>query len=174
MLDNPQKWKPVPHWATAGLDREGISARTLHSLTQCLVSGNLEAFATQHGLDLGAGALGLARGARYTARLARDRLIAVGLTAEEMSTGWHKDGYAVTPMNAALHVFEFTGPGILEVVARATSIDPQNAGPCAAVQFAGVTGCLYFHESQQRMRLHIERGLAAYIWQWLQEQPIFG
>ncbi|TPK91515.1 sarcosine oxidase subunit gamma family protein [Mesorhizobium sp. B2-4-17] len=173
MLDNPQKWSPTPDWTTASLEGDGFSIRTLHGLTQCLVSGDLGAFSNKHGLDLGVGALGVVRGDRYAVRMARDRLSAFGLSEEEMGAGWHQDGYAVTQMSAALHIFEFSGPQVLQLVARATTIDPRNPGPCAAVQFAGITSCLYFHESRERLRLHLDRGLAAYMWLWLKQQISF-
>ena len=76
-------------------------------------------------------------------------------------------------MSAALHVLEFSGRNVLELVARATTIDPGNPGPCAALQFAGVLGCLYRHGDDQTLRLHFDRGLAAYVWTWLQNQPLF-
>jgi len=33
--------------------------------------------------------------------------------------------------------------------------------------FAGVAAIAYFHGDAQTLRLHVDRGLAAYLWTWL-------
>lgn len=173
MLDASGAWGPAPGWSTAALAGGGVEARTLPGLSQALVSGDLAAFAAARGLAPAVGALGLARGPTYAARMARDRMLVVGLAESEIVPGWSPAGYAVTPMSAALHVFEFKGRNVLDLVGRASAIDPRDPGPCAALQFAGLVGCLYRHDDADTLRLHVDRGLAAYLWTWLQSQPLF-
>lgn len=172
-LDHAQKWPPVPDWETAALVGKGIQARSLSGLSQHLVSGNLGAFAKAYTLGEGVGALGLATGTPYAARMARDRLAVVGLDDAALRPGWHEAGFAVTPMSGALHVFEFSGPRVMDLVERAAIIDPENPGPSAAVSFAGVTSCLYRYDNEETLRLHLDRGLAPYLWSWCVAQPLF-
>jgi len=171
MLDNAEKWPLEPDWSDAVLRGNGIEIRSLRGLAQLVVSGDLEAFAERHALPASIGALGLASGDRYTLRLARDRIAVVGVAASEAPLGWDSAGYAVTPMSAALHVLEISGKAILDLVARATRIDPRNPGPSAAIDFAGVTSSLYYHDDHETLRLHFDRGLASYVWTWLRTQP---
>jgi hypothetical protein len=173
MLDNAAKWPPEPQWRDALLRGRDIEARSLLGLSQLMVSGDLAAFAQRFGLPASVGALGLARGDRYAVRLARDRIAVVGVAVSEAAPGWHAAGYAVTPMSAALHVLEFRGAALADLIARATRIDPRDPGPSASVVFAGVTSCLYFYENAQTLRLHFDRGLSSYVWSWLQAQPLF-
>lgn len=173
MPELSEVWRPAPDWATASLNGDGIAARALLGLDQCLVSGDIAAFRSQHGLAPDVGALGAARGPAYAVRMARDRILAIGLAETAAEPGWRESGFALTSMSAALHVFEFKGRNVLELVARATTIDPADPGPCAALPFAGVLACLYRHDDDQTLRLHIDRGLAVHVWTWLQNQPLF-
>ncbi|WDZ80701.1 hypothetical protein PWG15_23315 (plasmid) [Ensifer adhaerens] len=173
MLDNSVKWKPEPDWNCARLLGRAIEVRAIPGLTQHLVSGDIDRFRERHGLGEDVGALGLARGARYAVRVGRDRLLAVGLPATECAVGWHDDGYGVTALGSAQRVLEAHGEGVRDLVARATALDPGNPGPCAALQFCGLTCSVYFHGDTQTLRVHVERGLAAYLWEWLECQPLF-
>jgi hypothetical protein len=170
MLDNAEKWPLEPDWSRAVLRGRDIEVRGLRGLAQLVVSGDIEGFAERHGLPASVGALGVARGDRYALRVARDRIAVVGVTD---ALGWHPAGYAVTSMSGALHVLEFRGSALPDLVARATTIDPRDPGPSASIVFAGVTSYLYFHEDYKMLRLHIDRGLASYVWTWLQAQPLF-
>ncbi len=172
-LDHAKKWPPLPDWENAVLAGDGITLRSVTGLSQHLVSGDLKAFASAHGTGEGVGALGLASGTPYAARMARDRMVVIGIDDAALRPGWDDAGFAVTPMGGALHVFEFSGPQVMDLVARAAVIDPQNPGPCAAVSFAGVTSCLYRFENEDTLRLHLDRGLAGYIWSWCEAQPLF-
>ncbi len=169
MLDNSRKWRPEPDWASARLEGRTIALRAVTGLPQRLVSGDLDRFLAEHGLGKDVGALGLATGARYTVRLARDRLLAVGIPVDD---GWHEAGYAATGVGSALRVFEARGDGIRDLLARATTIDVDNPGPCAALSFCGVTAVVYFHEDTQTLRIHADRGLAVYLWEWFECQPL--
>jgi sarcosine oxidase gamma subunit len=163
------KWSPVPQWATAVLNRTGFTVRSIAGLTQHLVSGDLDAYAARDGaIGTGTGALGLATGDRYSLRLARDRMLVIGAQPDLARGGWHEDGFAVTDMSAAYHIFEIDGDATDELLAEALLIDRRNPGPSAAVHFAATPAILYRHEVENRLRLHVERGLAASVWTWLE------
>lgn len=172
MLDNSRKWRPEPDWARAVLAAPSLSVRAVAGLPQRLVSGDIGGFLARYGLGSDVGALGLASGGRYAVRMARDRLLAVGMTAQECADGWHVEGYGVTTVGAGLRVLEARGPGVRDLIARATTIDPADPGPCAALQFCGMTCSVYFHGDLQTLRIHVDRGLAAYLWEWLECQPL--
>lgn len=168
MHDHGRNWTEIPDWSRAIIEADGVSLRTAGGLDQHLVSGDLAGFGRDSGLDpQGAGALGLVSGAAYTVRLGRDRLLAVGPLPDAVRPGWNAQGFAVTEVSAAWHVFELDGPGAMALVARATTLDPRVPGPCAALGFAGVQAVLYRH-GEARLRLHLDRALAPYLWSWLE------
>lgn len=167
MRDLTASWPPVSDWRTARLDSPDFTVRTLPVTAQHLVSGNLAAFATRADLpDEGAGAFAETNGERYGLRVARDRMLVVDAPAEAVDGGWHEDGYAVTDVSAMYHVLEVDGEGIDALIGEATSMDPAAQSPSAMTLFAGQQAIVYYH--QGRLRVHIERGFAPYLWQWLE------
>ncbi|QRM57834.1 hypothetical protein [Sinorhizobium sp. BG8] len=172
MLDNSRKWQPEPDWAAAALKGRTLEVRAVPGLQQRLVSGGIDRFLARHELGKDVGALGIASGDRYAVRVARDRLLAVSIPSSECADGWHDAGYGVTTVGSGLRVFEARGEGVPDLLARATTIDPGNPGPCAALQFCGLTCTVYFHEDTHTLRVHVDRGLAAYLWEWLACQPL--
>jgi sarcosine oxidase gamma subunit len=167
MRDLTSSWPEVPVWSDATLDRDGLTARTVILPSQHLVSGNLEAFAAKAGLsDTGVGLFQMVSGERYALRLARDRMLVVDGPTEALAPGWHADGYAVTDVSALYHIFEFDGDGIAALLEEAMAVDPKMHSPSAASMFAGQPAVVYHHEG--RVRLHVERGHAPYLWQWLE------
>ena len=167
MRDLTTSWPAVPAWTDVSLDCDGLTARTVTPHSQHLVSGNLAAFAAKAGLpDTGAGLFGAASGERYALRLARDRMLVIDGPAKALAPGWHVDGYAVTDVSALYHVFEFAGDGIAALLEEAMFVDPNIESPSAASMFAGQPALVCYHEG--RLRLHVERGHAPYIWQWLE------
>jgi hypothetical protein len=60
-----------------------------------------------------------------------------------LSEGWNPQGFALTALGGATQVFEIAGPGIPRLLARATTINPDNPGPAEALVFAGVPACVY-------------------------------
>jgi len=101
MRDLGTKWTAVPDWSNAVLEAPGLKVVTRLGLIQHLVSGDLEAFAARAGLSgTGVGAFGRADGDRYMARLARDRVLAVGDLRFDAPPGWCGAGFAVTPYPA--------------------------------------------------------------------------
>ncbi|AOF92877.1 sarcosine oxidase subunit gamma family protein [Sinorhizobium sp. RAC02] len=170
MLDIARKWQPEPDWVQARLTGRAVDIRALAGVTQRLVSGDIDRFRARYDLGKDIGALGLAFGDRYAVRVARDRLLVIGLSSVEMADGWHDEGYAVSTVSSALRLFEATGEGVRDLLARATTVDPDHPGPCAAMPFGGVMGTVYQHINAETLRIHIDRGLAAYLWEWFECQ----
>ena len=168
MRDLAEKWSVAPNWQSAVITAPGLAVRALAGLDQWLVSGDLDAWARISGLEgAGVGAFGRARGDRYAARLARDRLLAVSGTPLAITAGWHTEGFAVTSVSAGLRVFEIEGTAVDAFIARGATLDPGQASPSAALSFAGINAIVYRHEDT--LRIHVDRGLAAYLWTWMQQ-----
>jgi hypothetical protein len=166
------RWPAAPDWASARIEGAGFTVRSVAGLRQLLVSGDFDAWNRASGLTgQGAGALALTKGAAWQVRVARDRLLAVSSKPFSVEPGWHGEGFAVTRMDAALHVFEVEGEGVDDVIARATTQDPESASPSAAMLFAGVNAVVYRHGARNRLRVHVDCGLAAYLWEWLEQLP---
>lgn len=173
MLDTAAKWQTEPDWAHARLAGRPIEVGAVTGVPQRLVSGDIDRFLARHDFGKDVGALGLAFGDRYAVRVARDRLLIIGLPDSDLRDGWHDEGYAVSTVSSALRLFEARGDGVRDLLARATTIDPDNPGPCAAMPFGGVMGTVYRHGDTETLRIHVDRGLAAYLWEWFQWQPLF-
>ena len=168
MRDLAEKWSVAPDWQSAVITTPGLVVHAISGLNQLLVSGDLDAWATVSGMDgTGAGAFGSAKGDRYAARLARDRLLAVSNTPLAIATGWHAEGFAVTATSAGLQMFEVEGPALDAFIARGTTLDPGQPSASAALSFAGISATVYRHES--KLRIHVDRGLAAYLWTWMDQ-----
>lgn len=162
MRDLAQSWPRIPDWSGTAYEGRGIHVTTVQGLTQHLISGNFSAF----GADIGA--LGIAAGDRATIRVARDRVLVTNAEPALVAPGWHAEGFAATDVSAMYHVFEIAGTGVPDLLREALLIDLDNAGPSAAVVFAGLQAILYCVESRDRLRLHVERGHAAYLVNWLE------
>ncbi|RVD49794.1 MULTISPECIES: hypothetical protein [unclassified Mesorhizobium] len=167
MRDLAEKWSVTPDWPAAAISAPGLAVRAVPGLSQLLVSGDLGAWARVSGLQAdGVGALGTAQGARYAARLARDRLLVVSDTPLATDAGWHAEGFAVTAIDAGLQVFEADGPALDAFIARGATLDPAQPSASAALSFAGIGAIVYRHDS--KLRIHVDRGLAAYLWTWME------
>ncbi|BCG76735.1 hypothetical protein [Mesorhizobium sp. 113-3-3] len=167
MRDLAEKWSVAPDWRNATIAVPGLKIGAVTGLHQRLVSGDLAAWAEASGFDGPAvGAFGLAEGNRYSVRLARDRLLAVSTTPIGMATGWFPEGFAVTEISAGLQVFEVEGPALDAFIARGTTLDPRQPSASAALSFAGISAIVYRH--QDGLRVHVDRGLAAYLWTWME------
>lgn len=173
MRDLAQKWSPAPDWRTATLATPGLAIRSLEGFTQCLVSGDIAAWCRLVDMgDAAVGALSVAQGGRYALRIARDRILAVSETPFDIRPGWHAAGYAVSAFDAGLHMFEIEGPDMPSLLARATTLDPAGATASAALLFAGANALCYRHGHADRLRLHIDRALAPYLWKWLEQASV--
>ncbi|MFD1985161.1 hypothetical protein ACFSOZ_21740 [Mesorhizobium newzealandense] len=167
MRDLAEKWSVAPDWQSAVITAPGLVVRAISGLDQLLVSGDLDAWARASGMDgNGVGAFGTAQGERYAARLARDRLLVVSNTPLGIATGWHAEGFAVTGISAGLQVFEVEGSALDAFIARGTTLDPKQASASPSLSFAGISAVVYRH--QGRLRIHVDRGLAAYLWTWME------
>ena len=162
MRDLAQSWPRIPDWSGTAYEGRGIHVTTVTGLSQHLVSGNLAPFGDS------VGGLGIAGGERAAVRVARDRILVVNADPALVARGWHDEGFAVTDVSAMYHVFEISGSGVPALLREALLIDPDNAGPSAAVVFAGLHAILSCVESRDRLRLHVERGHAAYLVNWLE------
>lgn len=162
MRDLAQSWPRIPNWAGTAYEGRGVHVTTVHGLTQHLISGNIGLFST----DIGA--LGVASGDRATVRVARDRVLVTNADPALVTPGWHAEGFAATDVSAMYHIFEISGAGVPDLLREALLIDPENAGPSAAVMFAGLQAILYYQGSRETLRLHVERGHAAYLVNWLE------
>lgn len=168
MRDLAEKWSVAPDWQSAVIAAPGLVVRAIPDLNQLLVSGDLDAWARVSGVNCSAvGAFGTARSDRYAARLARDRLLAVSNSPLAIAKGWHTEGFAVTEISAGLQVFEVEGPALDAFIARGTTLDPSQASASAALSFAGISAVVY--RRQDRLRIHVDRGLAAYLWTWMEQ-----
>ena len=166
MRDLAEKWSVAPDWQNAVIATPGLAIRAVLDLNQLLVSGDLDAWTRASGVDgTGVGALGAAQGDRYAARLARDRLLVVSNSPLAIAMGWHAEGFAVTAISAGLQMFEVEGMALDAFIARGTTLDAKQASASAALSFAGISAIVYRH--QGRLRIHVDRGLAAYLWTWM-------
>ncbi len=173
MRNLAEKWPVAPDFATATLNKDGVTVRTLGGLSQLLVSGDLVAWSQASGLaGEGVGAGAIASGDKYTARIARDRVLAVGDKPFPIAAGWHAAGFAVSVMDAGLHMFEIEGPHLDRLIARGTALDPGQASRSASILFAGVSVLFYRFGNPDRARLHVDRGLAPYLWEWLEQAQV--
>ncbi|RUW31199.1 hypothetical protein [Mesorhizobium sp. M1E.F.Ca.ET.041.01.1.1] len=170
MRNLADKWPAAPDWTAAVLNKGGVSVRTLGGLNQLLVSGHLAAWSKGSGLaGEGVGAGAVASGDNYMVRIARDRILAVGERPFSIAAGWHEAGFAVSIVDAGLHVFEVEGPSLAGLVARGTTLDPDQTSRSASVLFAGVNVLFYRFGNPNRARLHVDRGFAPYLWEWLEQ-----
>lgn len=165
MLDRGLFWSPVPDWSCASIRRDELSIAALAPQAAWLVSGNLAAF-----LEWGSVRFGDA-GARYSLRLAPDRLLYVsldGAAADGVTFGWSEDGCAVTDVSDGFVLFDITGSAAADLirVGALHDFEAKSDTASAAMLFAGQRVILA--RIQQGWRLHVERHSAAAIWQWLQ------
>lgn len=170
MRNHSLTWSEIPDWRSAEIRFGDLIVRSGPAIEQFIVSGNLGAFGRDTGIDPeGVGALGLAKGSDYTVRLARDRLLGIGPVPRTIKAGWNDGGYAVTTLSAALQIFEISGANAVPLILRGTPLDPAAAGPCAVVAFAGINVSLYRFDRSELFRVHVDRGLATYLWTWFEE-----
>ncbi|MDX8533929.1 hypothetical protein RFM41_22815 [Mesorhizobium sp. VK25A] len=173
MRNLAEKWPAAPDFATAALNKDGVTVRTLGGLSQLLVSGDLAAWSKVSGLaGDGVGAGAIASGDKYMVRVARDRVLAVGVQPFPIAAGWHAAGFAVSVMDDGLHVFEIEGPDLDRLIAMGTALDLAAASRSASILFAGVSVLFYRFGNSDRARLHVDRGLAPYLWEWLEQAQV--
>lgn len=167
MRNLAEKWAVVPDWQEAAIVVPGLAIRSVAGLSQYLVSGDLDAWSKASGVSAkGVGAFGKAEGERYAAQAARDRMLVVSANPLDIEPGWHDAGFGVTVVSAGLQVFEAEGSAIADLIARATTLDPSAGSASATLSFAGANAVVYRHGD--RLRIHVDRGLASYLWTWME------
>jgi sarcosine oxidase gamma subunit len=170
MRDLAEKWPLAPDWKKASIHFHGTTIGTVSGLSQSLVSGDLDAWGRASGIaETPAGTLSVMTGDRYAVRLARDRILAVSAVPFGIASGWHEEGFAVSTVDTGLHVFEIDGPQMRDILVRATALDPDGGTASAALLFAGVNAFVYRYGSAGCIRVHVDCGLAPYLWQWLEQ-----
>lgn len=160
MLDRSAFWAEMPD-TMAG---PGLGVQVLPPLPQLMVSGDLNRFLAAHDLPPAGGLLAQTTGNRFALRLARNRMLVVGVNLEPKAAGW-ADGCATTPMTGGLAVVQITGPDAMALFARGTAVDPACASPSAALTFAGIAVIAYCHDGA--LRLHLDPALLPYLMSWI-------
>lgn len=158
-------------WTPAAAERfsaRGVSISVVSGICQTLVSGVRPlAAALCAGLAPPVGFSGIAHGPTYAVAVARDRLLVVSEKAIDAAEGWDAStATALTPMDDAWLILDLEGPGLADLVAKATSFDFADASPSASLLFAGLACIAYRYERPSRLRLHVERPLAAAFAEW--------
>lgn len=161
MLDRSAFWPVQPRRLTG----KDLSVALLAPVPQVMISGDLDAACTAFDLPAPVGLLGQTVGSRAAIRLARYRMLAVGVTLSHANAGL-RERFATTPATGSLAVLQIDGARSAELLARATAVDFIAGSPSAALQFAGMTAVLYRHDAG--MRLHLDRGLVDYAFDWVQ------
>ena len=163
MLDRGLFWTP---------DAERFSAREVaispvSGLCQTLVSGVRPLAAPACAGLAPVGFSGIVRGPTYAVAVARDRLLVVSESPIVAAEGWDAStATALTTMDDAWLILDLEGPGLADLVAKATSLDFADASPSASLLFAGLACLAYRYERPSRLRLHVERPLAAAFAEW--------
>jgi sarcosine oxidase gamma subunit len=168
LSDRSKFWTASPDWTTAAIRRDDWHARAVLGLGQVLVSGKIagavEALAPSAPET---GLWGVVEKDPHVVRIARDRALIVSAGELAVEPGWRSDGWAATPADDVYAVLEIGGAGLPALVSEATAADLDAGSRSAAIMFAGIASLLY-RTGQTTARLHVERPLATYVWQWLE------
>ncbi|THF47985.1 hypothetical protein [Allorhizobium terrae] len=170
MLDRSKFWSAATTVGTITRS-PAMTVEVLPAIPQVMISGDFANAMARFDFPAPVGLLAQAKGERYSLRLARNRILVVGLDLTAEPQSW-LDGMAMSSMTGALAVIEISGTARMELVARGTAIDPESASPCAALHFAGVNSILYKYDD--RLRLHFDRGLVSYMADWIVANDIPG
>jgi sarcosine oxidase gamma subunit len=164
MLDRGLFWTPAAAGAFSARD---VAISVVSGLRQTLVSG-VRPLAAPFCAGLApVGFSGIARGPTYAVALARDRLLVVSENPIEAAEGFDAaTATALTHVDDAWVILDLEGPELADLIAKATSLDFTDASPSASLIFAGLTCIAYRYERPSRLRLHIERPLAAAFAEW--------
>lgn len=169
MLDRGRFWTPAPAVGQARFSAAGVAITAMNGLAQVLVSGKLD-FAADPLSLYGApvGFAGTTTGPAYAVRIARDRALLVSQTAIPLAGGWDAEsGIASTPVHDAMLVLDLSGPGLPDLLAKATALPQDDPTPSAAILFAGMPCLAYRFARPETLRLHVERPLAPALAEWL-------
>ncbi len=173
MPDRGLFWSPVPDWARADIQHQGLGVTARSVDVIWLVSGNLSAFLQRRsGLPF-AGPRDICDSESYALRLAPDRLMFVGrdaTMAHGEAFGWSDGGVAITDVSDGFILFDITGPAARDLMALAAAYDfesvPAAPAESASMLIAGLKAAV--SRRQSGWRLHVERPYAPAMWRWLQ------
>jgi hypothetical protein len=70
-------------------------------------------------------------------------------------------------MDDAFIVLDLEGPGLVDLLAKATTLDAADASPSAALLFAGLSCLAYRRARPDVLRLHVERPLGCAVAEWM-------
>lgn len=161
MLDRAPFWPVQPRQMSG----DGITVTLLDPVPQLRISGDLAAACAALDLPAPVGLMEQVNTPRGAIRLARARMLAVGITQPHAEAGL-RDGFAVTPATGALAVLQIDGPRTNDLLARGTALDLRAGSPSASLLFAGIGAVLY--RAGDSVRLHLDRGLVDYALDWVQ------
>jgi hypothetical protein len=169
MHDRGRTWSPAPAEGEARFVARGVDVRRVSGLSQSLLSGPQRFGAGRlAGIAAPVGFSGVAVGPRYAVAIARDRALLVAEDGDPPAEGWDAESAtAITRMDDALIALDFEGPGLAELLSKATTLDFADASPSAALVFAGLPCLAYRRERPDALRLHVERPLACALAEWL-------
>ena len=169
MLDRGRFWTPAPAEGQAQFMARGVKAKVVADLSQALLSGPQRFGAGRFaGIDAPVGYSGLASGPSYAVAIARDRSLIVSEGAIALAEGWDAESAtAVTRMDDAFVVLDLEGPGLADLLSKATTLDFADASPSAALTFAGLPCLAYRYARSDVLRLHVERPLACALAEWM-------
>jgi hypothetical protein len=169
MHDRGLFWAPAPARAQAQFLARDVTIRIVSGLSQNLLSGPRPPGGGKlSGLKAPIGFSGVALGPTYAVAIAADRSLIVSQGQPPFSEGWDAtSATAVTNMDDAFLVMDIEGPGLNDLVSKATTLDVSDASPSASLFFAGFACLAYRYERLDVLRLHIEWPLAAALGEWL-------
>ena len=169
MLDRGRFWTPAPALGQAQFVARDVEVKVVGGLAQALLSGPLRFAASRlGGIAAPVGFSGVAAGPRYAAAIARDRALIVAEGPIGLAEGWDDESAtAVTRMDDAYVVLDLEGPGLADLISKATTLDLADASPSAALLFAGLPCLAYRYARPEVLRLHVERPLAPALAEWM-------
>jgi hypothetical protein len=169
MLDRGRFWTPAPAEGLAQFAPRGVEVKVVGGLSQALLSGP-QSFGVGRlaGIAAPVGYSSLAFGPRYAVAIARDRALIVSEGAIALADGWDAESAtAVSRIDDAFVVLDLEGPGLADLLSKATTLDFADASPSAALAFAGLPCLAYRYARADVLRLHVERPLACALAEWM-------
>lgn len=173
MLDVSGAWTIPPTWEKCTIKIAGALLRPVLNLRQILLSGDIPM-----GLGRYAPGIGLkgpgdpAIGEKYAVRLASNRGLLVSESEVDMSEGFSdwSNGYAISDVSDAFAVFEIEGPLLRTILSHgaALSMLANQTGGAAMTTFGDILAIVYFRETKNCARIHVDRSLAPYLWRWFE------
>jgi hypothetical protein len=169
MHDRGRFWTPAPAEGQAQFVARDVAVKVVVGLSQALLSGPQRFGASRlAGIAAPVGFSGVAAGPRYAVAIARDRSLIVAEGAIGLAEGWDgESATALTGMDDAYVVLDLEGPGLADLLSKATTLDLADASPSAALTFAGLPCLAYRVARPDVVRVHVERPQASGLAEWM-------